>query len=59
MTNATATLARSITWAGCKQTVYISRFFVDRDLFDDFYRAYAYFHWIDDVIDSSPHYEDE
>ena len=27
------------------------RFLVDRDLVDDSYRAYAYFRWVDDVVD--------
>jgi hypothetical protein len=50
--DATATLARSITWAGSKQTYYTARLMVDRDLMDDFYRAYAYFRWADDMIDA-------
>ena len=32
---------------------------VDKDLVDDFYRAYAYFRWIDDVIDVSSRTDDE
>ena len=59
MTNATAALVRSITWVGCKQTFYIARYFVNRDLFDDFYRECAYFRWIDDVKDISLHTENE
>ena len=59
MTSATAALARSITRAGSKQTFFMARFLVDRDLVEDFYRAYAYFRWIDDIIDISPHPEDE
>jgi phytoene/squalene synthetase len=52
MGDATAALARSITWAGSKQTYYTARLLVDRDLVDDFYRAYAYFRWADDIIDA-------
>lgn len=49
----TAALARSTTWAGSKQTYFTAKLLVDRDLVDDFYRAYAYFRWADDVIDES------
>lgn len=59
MTDATAALARSITWASSKQTYYTARLMVDRDLVDDFYRAYAYFRWADDVIDVSSQSEME
>jgi phytoene/squalene synthetase len=52
MSNNTAALARSITWAGSKQTYYTARLMVDRDLVDDFYRAYAYFRWADDTVDA-------
>jgi phytoene/squalene synthetase len=52
MGDATATLARSITWTGSKQTYYTARLMVDRDLMDDFFRAYAYFRWADDIIDA-------
>lgn len=27
---------------------------VDMELVNDFYRAYAYFRWVDDIIDESP-----
>jgi phytoene/squalene synthetase len=53
MSDATATLAQSITWAGSKQTYYTARLLVDRDLVDDFYRAYAYFRWVDDIVDAA------
>lgn len=46
-----AELARSITRSGSIQTYFTARLMVDRDLVDDFFRAYAYFRWIDDVID--------
>jgi phytoene/squalene synthetase len=45
------TLAASITKAASKQTYYTIRFLVDRERVDDAYRAYAYFRWVDDVLD--------
>jgi phytoene/squalene synthetase len=48
MSDATAVLARSITRASSKQAYYTARLLVD-----DFYRAYAYFRWADDIIDVS------
>ncbi len=48
---ATATLAKSITRNGSKQTYYTAKWMVDKDLVSDFFRAYAYFRWVDDVID--------
>ncbi len=53
MSDSTVDLARSITWEGSKQTYITGRLMIDRDLVDDFYRAYAYFRWVDDVIDIS------
>jgi len=50
--DATAALARSITWASSKQTYYTARLLVDKELVDDCYRAYAYFRWADDVVDN-------
>lgn len=47
----TAELARWITRNGSKQTYFVARMLVDRNLEDDFLRAYAYFRWVDDVID--------
>ena len=52
-------LARSITWQGSKQAFYTARLMVDCDLVDDFIRAYAYFRWMDDVIDISSSSEEE
>jgi phytoene/squalene synthetase len=52
MMQTTAVLARAITWAGSKQTYYIARLMVDKDLVDDFFRAYAYFRWVDDIVDA-------
>lgn len=53
MRDATAALARSITRAGSKQAYYTARLMVDKDLVNDFNRAYAYFRWLDDIIDVS------
>ena len=53
MKDTTAALARSITWAGSQQAYYTARLMVDKDLANDFYRAYAYFRWVDDIIDIS------
>jgi len=44
-------LAKSITWSASKQAATIASFMVDKHLVNDFYRAYAYFRWADDVID--------
>jgi phytoene/squalene synthetase len=52
-------LAQSITWTGSKQTYYIARLMVDRPLMNDFYQAYAYFRWADDVIDVTAQSNDE
>ena len=52
MTDTTATLARSITLKGSKQTYIIARIMVDKDLVNDFFRAYAYFRWADDIVDA-------
>lgn len=45
-------LASSITKAASKQTYYTIRFLADRESPDDAYRAYAYFRWVDDVLDA-------
>jgi phytoene/squalene synthetase len=47
-----ASLASAITKAASKQTFYTIRFLVDRSRMDDAYRAYAYFRWVDDVLDA-------
>lgn len=54
-----AVLARSITRKGSIQTYYTARLMVDKDLADDFFRAYAYFRWIDDVIDVTAKSDEE
>jgi phytoene/squalene synthetase len=59
MTDASATLARAITWASSKQTYYTARLMVDEGLVNDCYRAYAYFRWADDVIDISSESSDD
>jgi phytoene/squalene synthetase len=51
MTNNTAILAQSITHQGSKQTYFTARLMVDKDLTNDFFRSYAYFRWMDDMID--------
>jgi phytoene/squalene synthetase len=55
----TASLAQSITRTGSKQAYHIARLMVDKDLVSDFYRAYAYFRWADDIIDVSSRSSDE
>lgn len=45
-------LAAEITKSASTQTYYTIRFFVDRDLVEDAYRAYGYFRWVDDYIDT-------
>ncbi len=47
-------LAAAITKAASKQTYYTIRFLVDRPRVDDAYRAYAYFRWVDDILDAEP-----
>src|SRR5688572_15223518 len=44
-------LAASITKAASKQTFYTIRLLVDRNRAADAYRAYAYFRWVDDMLD--------
>ncbi len=51
MKKTSSDLARSITWTGSKQTYFTARLLVDKDLVNDFYRAYAYLRWVDDFID--------
>ncbi len=45
--------ASAITEAASKQTYYTIRFLVDRARVEDAYRAYAYFRWVDDVLDAA------
>lgn len=51
MTSSSAALAQSITHNNSKQSFYTAHLLVDRDLVDDCVRAYAYFRWVDDIID--------
>ena len=44
--------ASAMTKAASKQAYYTIRFLADRDLVDAAYWAYAYFRWVDDVIDA-------
>ncbi len=44
--------AYTITRAASRQTCYTIRWLADRDRLDDAYRAYAYFRWVDDCLDS-------
>jgi phytoene/squalene synthetase len=57
--NNSGTLATAITKSASKQTYYTIRLFVDRDRIDDAYRAYGYFRWVDDVIDTEAPYGDD
>jgi phytoene/squalene synthetase len=45
-------IAPSITKAASKQAYYTIRFLADRGRVADAYRAYAYFRWVDDVLDA-------
>ena len=45
------TLAETITKKASTQTYYTIRLLVDRPLVDGAYRAYAYFRWVDDILD--------
>ena len=46
-------LPTTITKKASKQTYYTIRFLVDRNRVQDAYRAYAYFRWVDDQLDTS------
>ena len=47
-----SSLAATITRAASKQTYFTIRLLVDGPRKDDAYRAYAYFRWMDDVLDA-------
>lgn len=53
MSTATAILAQSITLMNSKQSYFTAHLLVDKDLVEDCFRAYAYFRWVDDIIDIS------
>jgi phytoene/squalene synthetase len=46
-------LAEAITKASSAQTYYTIRFLADGNLAPDAYRAYAYFRWLDDILDAT------
>ena len=48
-----SSLAASITKAASMQTYYTIRLLVDGPRKEDAYRAYAYFRWLDDVLDAA------
>jgi phytoene/squalene synthetase len=49
-----ATPASTITKAASTQTYYTIRLLVDRERVEDAYRAYGYFRWVDDTLDTAP-----
>lgn len=49
---ASASLAKGITKSSSKQTYYTFRLFVDKEYLDDAFRGYAYFRWVDDILDA-------
>jgi phytoene/squalene synthetase len=51
-TNIQPALAPAITKAASKQTYYTIRFLADHERVADAYRAYGYFRWVDDTLDS-------
>lgn len=53
MDHSSRALARSITRASSRQSYFTIRYLADGDLVDDAFRAYAYFRWVDDVIDQN------
>jgi hypothetical protein len=57
--NNTSDLARSITWNGSKQSYFTGRMMMDRNLQNDYFRAFAYIRWMDDVIDIKYQTKDE
>ncbi len=46
-------LPARITRAGSKQTYYTFRLLTDRDRVQDAFRSYAYYRWLDDLLDCS------
>jgi phytoene/squalene synthetase len=53
-----AALARAITHRASRQTYWIIRCLVDGGRADDAFRAYAYFRWVDDIVDAPSHDHD-
>lgn len=52
MRQSTARLGAAITRAASRQTYLTIRLLVDRRCVDDAFRAYAYFRWVDDLLDA-------
>jgi phytoene/squalene synthetase len=52
MNQTNSDMAAAITRAASKQTYSTIRFLVDRDRVEDAFRAYAYFRWVDDMLDA-------
>ncbi len=52
-------LPARITYEASKQTYYTFRFLVDRQRKQIAYRSYAYFRWLDDIVDSGTHTQEE
>ena len=46
------TLARSITRSASQQAYYTIYLLADHERVADAYRAYAYFRWVDDIVDA-------
>jgi len=57
--NSVRDLAASISRAASKQTYFTIRLLADRSRVQDAYRAYAYFRWLDDRLDSGSASETE
>lgn len=47
------TLAELITRKASSQTYFTIRYLIDRPMVQDAYRAYAYFRWVDDMVDQA------
>lgn len=52
-TPVSSSLAQLITREASTQTYFTIRYLVDRPLVVDAYRAYAYFRWVDDIVDQT------
>jgi len=52
MNNTNFEISPMITRSASKQTYYTIRYLVDQDRVADAYRAYAYFRWVDDALDT-------
>lgn len=55
----TACLAQTITHSASKQSSYTIQLLVPQDRQDDAYRAYAYYRWVDDLLDGDELNTDE